>query len=117
MQNKATGTFNSFQAFYPFYLREHANPICRGLHYIGSSLVLLVLIIVLFNQQWHWLWSLPILGYGFAWLGHFGFEHNHPATFKHPLYSLAGDWVMYKDFLTGQLPHKLQQALSQEKQP
>ena len=73
------------------------------MHFIGSTLVLLVLIAVLVIQQWVWLWSLPLLGYGFAWVGHFFFEKNKPATFSYPLYSLIGDWVMYKDIWTGKL--------------
>ena len=99
--------FNSFAEFYPYYLSEHQNPVCRALHYIGSALVIAVLLYALFTQQWLWLWLLPVIGYGFAWVGHFAFEHNRPATFKHPFYSLAADWVMLKDFLTGQLKRKL----------
>ncbi|WP_214000288.1 DUF962 domain-containing protein [Arsukibacterium sp.] len=99
--------FNSFQEFYPYYLSEHRHPVCRSLHYVGSSLVIGVLLFTLFTQQWRWLWLLPVIGYGFAWLGHFLFEHNKPATFKYPFYSLAADWVMLKDFLTGQLKHKM----------
>ncbi|MDX1677095.1 DUF962 domain-containing protein [Arsukibacterium sp.] len=102
--------FNSFAEFYPYYLSEHRHPVCRTLHYIGSGLVIAVLLFVLFTQQWRWLWLLPVIGYGFAWLGHFIFEHNKPATFKYPLYSLAADWVMLKDFLTGQLKDKLPPA-------
>lgn len=99
--------FSSFAEFYRYYLNEHSHPVCRALHYTGSCLVLVVLLYVLFTQQWHGLWLLPLIGYGFAWLGHLLFEHNKPATFKYPLYSLAADWVMLKDFLTGQLKHKL----------
>ncbi|WP_397471095.1 Mpo1-like protein [Rheinheimera sp.] len=99
--------FSSFAQFYPYYLSEHRHPVCRALHYIGSALVIIVLLYALWTQQWRWLWLLPLIGYGFAWVGHFAFEHNRPATFKHPLYSLAADWVMLKDFLTGQLKHKL----------
>lgn len=99
--------FNSFQEFYPYYLSEHRHPVCRTLHYFGSSLVIAVLFFAIFTQQWKWLWLLPLIGYGFAWLGHFMFEHNKPATFKYPFYSLAADWVMLKDFLTGQLKHKM----------
>lgn len=73
------------------------------MHFIGSTLVLLVMMAVLVTQQWLWLWSLPLLGYGFAWVGHFFFEKNKPATFSYPLYSLIGDWVMYKDIWTGKL--------------
>lgn len=106
--------FQSFAEFYPFYLREHANPKCRALHYLGSTLVLLVLLYIVVQQNWSALWLLPVIGYGFAWIGHFGFEHNRPATFKYPFYSLAADWVMYKDFLTGQLGSKLAAAISDE---
>ncbi len=102
--------FQRFADFYPYYLREHANPVCRALHYCGSTLVLVVLAATLASQQWLWLLSLPVIGYGFAWLGHFVFERNRPATFRYPWYSLAADWVMYKDFLTGKLGHKLKQA-------
>ena len=99
--------FNSFAEFYPYYLTEHSHPVCRALHYIGSALVIMVLFYALLSGQWQMLWLLPLIGYGFAWVGHFVFEHNRPATFSHPFYSLAADWVMLKDFLTGQLKHKL----------
>lgn len=93
--------FNSFGEFYPYYLTEHSDPRCRAMHYIGSSLVLIVLALAIILPQPWLLLLLPVIGYGFAWLGHFGFEHNKPATFKHPWYSLMGDWVMYKDFWAG----------------
>ena len=100
--------FSTFAEFYPYYLSEHQAPACRLLHYTGSSLVLALLGFMLWSGQWQWWWSLFVAGYGFAWIGHFKFEHNKPATFKYPFYSLAADWVMYKDFLTGQLEQKLQ---------
>lgn len=90
--------FKNFAEFYPYYLAEHSNPRCRALHYIGSTLVLLIIAYALWTQNWWSLLWVPLAGYGFAWLGHFGFEHNKPATFKYPVYSLAADWVMYKDF-------------------
>lgn len=99
--------FNSFAEFYPYYLAEHRHPLCRALHYIGSMLVIALLIFALYSQQWRMLWLLPLIGYGFAWLGHLLFEHNKPATFQYPFYSLAADWVMLKDFLTGQLKQKM----------
>ncbi|KIQ00106.1 MULTISPECIES: Mpo1-like protein [Pseudomonas] len=103
MSSQPHERFNSFAEFYPYYLQEHANPICRRLHYVGSLLVLLVLGYALVSQRWLWLLALPVIGYGFAWLGHFVFERNRPATFQHPLYSLMGDWVMLKDALTGKI--------------
>jgi len=96
-------TFRSFAEFYPFYLGEHANRRCRRMHFIGSTLVLAALALALVTGQWRWLWLMPVAGYGFAWLGHYAFEKNRPATFKHPLYSLAGDWVMYAQMLRGKI--------------
>lgn len=95
--------FSSFAEFYPYYLSEHQNLACRRLHFVGSLLILLVLAYVIWSQTWVLLWSLPVLGYGFAWVGHFFFEHNKPATFKHPVYSFIGDWVMFKDIIIGKL--------------
>ena len=98
-----TKRFTSFREFYPYYLSEHQNVTCRRLHFIGSTLVLTLPILSLLTGQLMLLWLLPIAGYGFAWLGHFKFEHNKPATFHYPLYSLMGDWVMYKDILLGRI--------------
>jgi len=95
--------YASFEEFYPFYLEEHANVTCRRLHFVGSTLVLITLASVVYQQAWVYLWLLPVIGYGFAWVGHFFFEHNKPATFKYPLYSFIGDWVMFKDILTGKI--------------
>jgi hypothetical protein len=100
--------FRSFSEFYPYYLSEHKDPVCRRLHYIGSTLVLAILVSLMLTGLWGYWWLMLVAGYGFAWVGHFKFEHNKPATFKYPFYSLAADWVMYKDFLTGQLEQKLQ---------
>jgi hypothetical protein len=97
-------TFATFDEFYPFYLGEHANPTCRRLHFVGSSLVLGCVVAAIVTTNPWWLAAMPVAGYGFAWVGHFFFEHNRPATFKHPLYSLLGDWVMYKDILIGRIP-------------
>lgn len=89
--------FTSFREFYPFYLQEHSNKTCRRLHFIGTSLVLALVIAVISTGQWVWLWAFPVIGYGFAWVGHFVYEKNRPATFKYPIYSFMGDFVMYKD--------------------
>jgi hypothetical protein len=96
-------TFSSFSEFYPYYLAEHANPTCRLLHFIGSSLVLALIVFSVFTGAFILLWLVPVIGYGFAWVGHFFYEHNKPATFTYPLYSLMGDWVMFKDILIGKV--------------
>ena len=91
--------FSSFAQFYPYYLAEHSDSTCRRLHFIGTSGVIALLITALWSGNLWWLAVLPVCGYGFAWVGHFVFEKNQPATFKHPLYSLWGDFVMYRDML------------------
>lgn len=96
--------YSSFKDFYPFYLGEHSNLVCRRLHFIGTSGVVVIAALVIAQVlPLVWLWAIPVLGYGFAWVGHFFFEKNRPATFKYPFYSLIGDWVMYKDMLTGKI--------------
>jgi hypothetical protein len=96
-----TKRFNNFAEFYPFYLSQHQNIMCRALHYIGSSLVILVTIFALYSGQWLLLCLLPVIGYSFAWIGHFVFEKNKPATFKYPIYSLMADWVMLFEAFSG----------------
>lgn len=103
MADSSHRRYESFQEFYPFYLSEHANRTCRRLHFVGTALVIATLVAALSTGYWSLLWAVPVLGYGFAWLGHFFFEHNTPATFKYPLFSLFGDFVMFKDMLIGKI--------------
>ena len=95
--------FATFAEFYPFYLSEHRHPVCRRLHFVGSTLVIGTIVVAAVTRNPWWLAAAPLAGYGFAWAGHFFFEKNRPATFKYPFYSLLGDWVMYKDILTRRL--------------
>ncbi|HEV8690225.1 MAG TPA: Mpo1-like protein [Ideonella sp.] len=97
-------SFHSFAEFYPFYLGEHSNRTCRRLHFLGSTLALVCLGALLATGQWMFLLYGVLCGYGFAWLGHFGFEKNKPASFKRPLYSFMGDWVMYSQIWRGRIP-------------
>jgi hypothetical protein len=96
--------FASFREFYPFYLAEHANRTSRRLHFTGSCGVLVLLIVAISQRDARWLLAALLCGYGFAWVGHFFFEKNRPATFRHPIYSFVGDWVMFKDILIGRIP-------------
>lgn len=89
--------------FYPYYLSEHSDKICRRMHFIGTSLVILTVVYALLQGPLALLWLLPVLGYGFAWIGHYVFEKNRPATFQYPFYSLASDFIMYRDMLTGRV--------------
>lgn len=94
--------YASFADFYPVYLGEHSNRTSRELHFAGSTLALFCVgAFALTGNPW-WLLGAMVAGYGFAWVGHYAFEKNRPATFQHPLYSFMGDWVMYWQMLTGQ---------------
>ena len=96
--------FESFAEFYPFYLQEHQNKTSRTLHVIGTGIVFLELLgFLYFSAQLHWgVWFLlPLTGYGFAWVGHFFFEKNRPATFTYPLWSLRGDFTLFFEICLG----------------
>lgn len=93
--------FNTFSEFYPFYLSEHANRICRRLHFAGTSVALALLLVALATQNW-WLLAVAVVqGYALAWVGHFFFEHNTPATFEYPIFSFMGDWRLWWEIVSG----------------
>jgi hypothetical protein len=95
-------SFKNFKEFYPFYLSEHKNKTSRALHFIGTFLVFGILIYLILAEKEARFWVvLPLIGYGFAWLGHAFFEKNKPATFKYPLWSLRGDFTLFFDILFG----------------
>ena len=103
--------FSSLKEFYPFYLTEHQDPICRGLHFTGTFILIVIAIVIIIQAQWSYFWTIPLVGYGFAWIGHAFFEKNKPATFQYPFYSLASDFIMFFDILTGKLPKKMEKAI------
>lgn len=102
-QPEAPRRFESFAEFYPFYLSEHADRTCRRLHFVGSSIGLACLAMLLATGRPVWLLAGLVAGYSFAWVGHFVFEKNRPATFQYPLYSFIGDWAMFRDMLLGRI--------------
>jgi hypothetical protein len=96
-------TYGRFSEFYPFYLSQHANRTCRRLHFVGTTLGAVAILHALSTLNFWWLAAALAAGYLFAWIGHFFFEKNRPATFTQPLYSLLADWVMWKDMLVGRI--------------
>mmetsp|Transcript_46251 Transcript_46251/g.116470 ORF Transcript_46251/g.116470 Transcript_46251/m.116470 type:complete len:113 (+) Transcript_46251:56-394(+) len=93
--------FKTFEQFYPFYLAQHSNRTCRRLHVIGTSLGIVLLVWLLYSGAYHLLYTPFLVGYAFAWVGHFFFEKNRPATFKHPFYSFQGDFRLLYEVYTG----------------
>jgi hypothetical protein len=93
----------TFAEFYPFYLSEHSHRTNRRLHFAGTTLGLAFALHAFSTLNFWWLLAGLACGYAFAWVGHYFVEHNRPATFTHPFYSFLGDWVMWKDILTGKI--------------
>ncbi len=106
---------SSFAEFWPYYLGEHRNPVCRGLHYVGTIAAWGVLALGIFVSPW-WLLAIPFAGYGPAWVGHFFVEHNNPASFGYPLWSLMGDYRMFALAVTGRLGRELERLPAQPEQ-
>jgi hypothetical protein len=100
----------SYSAFWPHYLREHARSRTRALHFLGTSLAILCLVLLVVTGNWWWLLAALVSGYLFAWIGHFFIEHNRPATFTHPLWSLLSDFRMYGLWVSGRLEDELRRA-------
>jgi hypothetical protein len=95
--------FQTFGDFYRFYLTEHTDRTSRRLHFVGTSLALALLIAAVLSLTWWLAVSALISGYLFAWIGHFFFEHNRPATFKYPWLSLRGDLRLWWEILRGRV--------------
>jgi hypothetical protein len=106
----ARARYATFAEFWPFYLREHSRPRTRALHYVGTSLVVAVAAFAFATGRYWWLLAMPVAGYFFAGLAHFAIEKNRPATFTHPLWSLAADFRMWWLWLTGRLGAELRAA-------
>lgn len=102
--------YSTFAEFWPYYLREHSRPQTRALHYLGTTVVLVLAIVALASGHLVWLAAMPVAGYLFAWIGHFGVEKNRPATFTYPLWSLVADFRMWWLWLTGRLASELRRA-------
>lgn len=100
----STERYQTFSEFYPYYLKEHSNRTCRRLHIVGTTVAFLLTLVALATHNWRLGLLAIVQGYAFAWVGHFFFEHNRPATFKYPLMSYKGDWLMWWQTLSGRIP-------------
>ena len=93
----------NYHEFYRFYLTEHRNVMSRRLHVVGSSIGLYCVTKAIRHKKAKYVLYGLVAGYACAWVGHFVFEKNRPASFKQPLYSFISDWRMFADVLRGNL--------------
>lgn len=106
--------FQTYAEFWPFYVREHAEPRNRLLHGIGTSLGIALFVYALATSNWPLILLPPIVGYSFSWFGHFVLQKNRPATFKYPYWSLISDFKMLGLMLTGKMDAVVAEAMAQE---
>jgi hypothetical protein len=96
-----------FTEFWPQYLAAHMNPSTRQVHYAGTVLAVFIILATCYGHGWWAFLAVPIVGYGPAWASHLWIERNRPATFRHPVWSLLGDFKMLFMAATGKLEDEL----------
>lgn len=104
----------SFEEFWPYYVREHLHPGTRLFHVMGTIIGTGSFLNIFLFGSWWFLWVSPAVGYAFAWTGHLFFEKNKPATFKYPLFSLMGDYVLTYKEIRGEMRREIARATGQE---
>ncbi|HXH32180.1 MAG TPA: DUF962 domain-containing protein [Bacteriovoracaceae bacterium] len=95
--------FQTFSDFYPFYLKQHRNLLCRRFHFFGTCGVFALLVLFFFTGNIVILALLPLTVYGVSWVGHWIFEKRSPIFYRHPYFSLLGDFRMFWDILAGRV--------------
>ena len=112
-QMSAGPIFTAYEEFWPYYVREHSNPVCRALHFIGTNLAVAAIVAGFVARPW-WFVAAPVAGYLFAWAGHWLFERNRPATFTYPWWSLRADFRMWSYMWMGRMNTEVQRAVEGE---
>ena len=100
----------NYREFWPFYLRQHAKPLTRGWHMVGTATATVLLVAAVSGANVGLLMAAVITGYGPAWATHFLIEKNRPATFRYPVWSFISDLRMLAVWLTGGLSRELEKA-------
>jgi hypothetical protein len=106
--------FESFEQFWPYYVREHSRKATRRLHFIGTGAAIAALAVGVLTRRGGLIALAPVLGYGPAWIGHFFVERNKPATFTYPLWSLMADFVMFAKMIDGTMDAEVERVMRHE---
>jgi hypothetical protein len=102
----------NYAEFWDFYVREHSKPLTRLLHFIGTSLGLMLLAWSLWSGRLLYIPLFFVIGYAFAWFAHFFVEKNRPATFRYPFWSFISDFKMMWYMLTGRMSAEVRRVTS-----
>lgn len=114
LRTMANERFESFEEFWPFYVKQHSKKATRQLHFIGTTAALGCVAWGLVLRK-KWLLAMaPVAGYGFAWFSHFFVEKNKPATFEYPLWSLYADFVMWSRTIQGTMDAEVEHILERD---
>ena len=105
----------SFEEFWPFYVKEHAKKSTRTLHFIGTTAAMACIAGAVLTRK-KWLLAIaPVVGYGPAWVSHFFVEGNKPASFTYPLWSFRADLVMWAKIATGKMDAEVERVLAEDR--
>lgn len=102
----------TYPEFWDFYVAEHSQPLTRLLHFVGTTLGLVLLFWIIKSGSWLYLPLCFVIGYAFAWFSHFVIEKNKPATFKYPFWSFISDYKMMVYMLTGKMNAEVERVLN-----
>ena len=100
----------TYDEFWDFYVKEHSKPLTRVLHFIGTSLGIVLLVWLVGRGTWYYFPLCFVTGYAFAWFAHFVVEKNRPATFQYPFWSFISDYKMMWYMLTGRMDHEVERV-------
>jgi hypothetical protein len=104
----------SFADFWPYYVAEHSKKGTRALHFVGTTIGTMLLIVFIATGRWLWIPLAFVPGYAAAWIGHFFIEHNRPATFKHPLWSFISDYKMVAMMIAGKMEKEVERCCTEK---
>jgi hypothetical protein len=106
--------YESFEEFWPFYVKEHQKKATRILHFIGTTAAASCIVGAIVTKR-KWLLAVaPVAGYGPAWISHFFIEKNRPATFKYPVWSLKADMIMWWKTATFSMDAEVERVLAED---